>query len=63
MYSLTMFVVHYVEAHNVIQKSKPVTGIDNNCSICYDNKACVYFPECGHIPVCDKCAYELETKI
>lgn len=50
--------------HNIVKRNqKTVTGLDTDCSVCYDNKACVYFPDCGHVTVCSTCAKELEMRL
>jgi len=41
----------------IIQKK--IYGCENDCLICFEKKVNVYFPECGHISVCDTCCDRL----
>src|SRR5437016_9120920 len=47
-------------AENKIDSSqKPVKGIETQCVVCKDNLAQLYFPQCGHVCVCQSCSLEL----
>jgi hypothetical protein len=47
---------------NQISKNQTkVSGIDNQCVICWDKNSEVFMPVCGHICLCLECAQRLDT--
>lgn len=44
---------------NNVPKVRKKAFVDATCCICLDNKASVFFPNCGHICICDMCYNKL----
>jgi hypothetical protein len=49
------------EQNRIKGDQKKITGIDNECCICFDKKIAVYFPNCGHVCVCFDCYIHIST--
>jgi hypothetical protein len=45
--------------NTISQTQNLVVGTNIECIICSDNKANVFFPECGHVNVCVECVNKL----
>jgi len=46
------------QLNKIKANQKKIIGLDNECCICYDNKIEVYFPNCGHVCICNECFYK-----
>lgn len=45
---------------NIIKyNQKKITGLEEKCSICFDNNIEIYFPNCGHTCICFNCLQKL----
>lgn len=41
---------------NIINKNQQkIYGVSDICSVCMENKVSVFFPNCGHVCVCNQC--------
>jgi hypothetical protein len=45
--------------NKISQNQKLVVGLNIDCIVCAENKANVFFPECGHMNVCIECVNKI----
>ena len=45
----------------ILHTQQKIKGLTNECVICMDTNIEIFFPKCGHVCICYKCALQLNT--
>ena len=49
--------------NNILVDQKKIFGSEDICKVCMDNNVQIYFPQCGHICICEECAVVMNKEV
>lgn len=51
------------KVNTLLENQMKLFGVNDDCSVCYDNKVEVFLPDCGHACLCIKCKDKIKIDI